>query len=203
MDNSSNPTYTHKTISSVELQEYTKNLSGHVIEADTYYSHIEYMNSPQGIIVLAHRDDDEVIEGIHPANLSDSINNAKNIIHPLADGDGNVFCTKPIAYNQHWMTRRSQGNLVLAALGKMIDSGDEAAPHFLPEEDYMLQMSIYDTPNGPVFLIFPAGEYDSDVVHVIRPAEEVEFLEEGQTKGYGPEFVEMKLADESSIKGTA
>lgn len=162
-------TYTHKTLNRNEFMSYMKTLSGPDIEADTFYSHIEYLNSPHGLIVLAHRDYDEVIEGFHPANLSDSVIAPNNRIEPLKGDSGILFSREPIAYNQHLMTRRSQGGLVLAAFGRMIDGGDPEAPRFLPPEDFTLQMSVHDTPEGPVFFVFSCDEENGDVVHVIHP----------------------------------
>lgn len=166
-------TYTHETLSYEEFATYAKSLSRPVVEADTYYSHIEYMNSPHGLIVLAHRDYDEVVEGIHPASLSHTIKTPKNIVEPLVRDDGNVFNCDPVAYNSHCLTRRSQGDMVLAAFGRMIDGSDPEAPCFLAPEDSTLQMSIHDTPNGPMLLVFPCGD-DEDVVHVIRPVNEMQ-----------------------------
>lgn len=162
-------TYTHKTLNRNEFLSYMKTLSGPDIEADSSYSHIEYLNSPHGLIVLAHRDYDEVIEGFHPANLSYSVTAPNNTIEPLKGDSGILFSREPIAYNQHLMTRRSQGGLVLAAFGRMIDGGDPEAPRFLPPEDFTLQMSVHDTPEGPVFFVFSCDD-NGDVVHVIHPA---------------------------------
>lgn len=195
--------YTHRAISYAEFLHRTKSLSGHNSYDEAYYSRIEYMNSPHGIIVLAHRDYDEAIEGIHPASLSDSIERPKNIVQPLTSEDGKMFNREPIAYNQHWMTRRSQGSLVLAAFGKMIDGGDEAAPCILPAKDSTLHMSIYEASNNPVIFIFHAGEEKSDVVYVIQSEEKVDFIEEGQTKSYPPEFIKMTPEDEAYIQGAA
>ncbi len=75
---------------------------------DELYSHVEYMNAPQGLILLAHHDDIVgQVDGIHPAALSDSIDRPVNIIEPLAAFDGKLFTRNPVAYNSHWMTRRS------------------------------------------------------------------------------------------------
>ncbi len=166
-------TYTHETLSYEEFATYAKSLSRPVVEADTYYSHIEYMNSPHGLVVLAHRDYDEGVEGIHPASLSHAIKTPKNIVEPFVGDDGNVFNCDPAAYNSHCLTRRSQGDLVFAAFGRMIDGGDPEAPRFLAPEDSTLQMSIHDTPNGPMLLVFPCGDGE-DVVHVIRPVNEMQ-----------------------------
>ncbi|MBO9097565.1 MULTISPECIES: hypothetical protein, partial [unclassified Rhizobium] len=129
-----------------------------------------YMNSPHGLVVLAHRDYDEVVEGVHPASISNSIETPKNIVEPLAGDDGTAFNLNPVAYNSHWLTRRSQGGLVLAAFGRMIDGGDDAAPRFIAHKDSTLEMSIHDTPDGPVFFVFSCHEENADIVHVIHPA---------------------------------
>lgn len=67
------------------------------------YRMVEYFNSPHGLIVYAHRADDQV-DGIHPASLSESIRSFRNIIEPLHHS--RYEGTK---YNVHYMTRRSQG----------------------------------------------------------------------------------------------
>jgi hypothetical protein len=93
----------------------------------------------------------------------------KNIVEVLEGDNGQPFKCQPIAYNRHWLTRRSQGGLVLAAFGRMIDGGDPEAPRFLAAEDSTLQMSVHDTPSGPLFFVFPGNDGGDDVVHVIRP----------------------------------
>ncbi len=59
-------------------------------------------------------------------------------------------------------------------------------------------LEILDAPVGPVAL------FDSltDDVHVIWPgiSGDVEFIQEGQTKSYRPEFVDMTPQDEASIR---
>lgn len=162
-------TYTHETLNFEGYLAYVKTLSGPVIEPDAFYSHIEYMNSPHGLIVLAHRDYDEVVEGIHPAKLSESISVPKNIVEPLEGDYGDDFGRELITYNRHWLTRRSQGSLVLAAFGRMIDGGDPEAPRFIAPEDSTLQMSVHDTPDGPVFCVFSGNGETENVVHIIRP----------------------------------
>lgn len=168
-------TYTHETLSYEEFATYAKPLSRPVVEADTYYSHIEYMNSPLGLLVLAHRDYDEVVEGVHPANISHSIKTPKNFVQPLAGDDGTAFGREPVAYDSHWLTRRSQGALVLAAFGRMIDGGAPEAPRFLATGDSTLQMSVHDTPSGPVFFIFASPDDGTeDLVHVVHPVNEMQ-----------------------------
>lgn len=169
MNNAPAATYTHETLDYEAFEAYAKSLSGPVIEPDTFYSHVEYMNSPHGLLVLAHRDYDEVVEGIHPASLSHTIATPKNVVEPLAGDRGDTFNREPIAYDSHWLTRRSQGSLVHAAFGRMIDGGDPEAPRFLASNDSTLQMSVHDTPNGPIIFVFPAYDGSEDVVHVIRP----------------------------------
>lgn len=134
---------------------------------DMLYSHVEYMNSPHGLIVLAHHNNvSGQVDGIHPASLSHSIDRPNNIIEPLKARDGTVFAREPVAYNSHWITRRSQGGLVLAGFGRMIDGGDPEAHCVEAPKGEGFTMTVYETPSGPVIGAFYVN---GRVVHVIRP----------------------------------
>lgn len=162
------------------------------------YDRVEYLNSPHGLIVLAHQNtDDAQVDGIHPSNLSGSIRNARNIIEPLKDSDGAIFSSVSGEFNAHWMTRRSQGALILSAFGRMIDGGDPEVVMLALSEAMALE--IFNAPVGPVIALFDSF---TDEVHVIWPgiSGDVTFLQEGQTKSCGPEFVNMTPEDGASIR---
>lgn len=162
------------------------------------YDPVEYLNSPHGLIVLAHQNTVAgQIDGIHPANLSGSISHNRNIVEPLKADDGMVFNNTPTATNLHWMTRRSQGALVLEAFGRMIDSdAPEACVLTSPEP---MALEIYDAPFGPVIALFDSFTND---VHIIWPgiAGDVEFIESGPFPNVEPDFVDMTPEDEANIR---
>ena len=163
------------------------------------YDRVEYLNSPHGLIVLAHQNtEDGQVDGIHPSNLSDSILNARNIIEPLKDSDGALFDSVSGEFSAHWMTRRSQGALLLSAFGRMVDGGDPETVMLASSE--AMSLEIFNAPVGPIVALFDSF---TDDVHVIWPGipGDVAFLQEGQTKTCGPEFVSMTPEDEVSIRG--
>ncbi|MEW4399613.1 hypothetical protein AB1J06_13085 [Agrobacterium tumefaciens] len=163
------------------------------------YDRVEYLNSPHGLIVLAHQNtEDAQVDGIHPSNLSDSILNARNIVEPLKDSDGALFSSALGKFSAHWMTRRSQGALILSAFGRMIDGDDPEAVMLVSSEAMTLE--IFNAPVGPIVALFDSFSND---VHVIWPglSGDVGFIQEGQTKSCGPEFVSMTPEDEASIRG--
>lgn len=123
------------------------------------YTMVEYFNSPVGLIVFAHHNTIAgQVDGIHPVALSDSIVSAHNIIEPLAGTGANAM-----AYNVHYMTRRSQGALVLKAFGRTIRGGDEEAPWFETSNSFKLE--VHNLEAGPII-----GAIESkDRVCVIRP----------------------------------
>lgn len=124
------------------------------------YRAVEYLNSPVGVIVLAHHDTAAgQIDGIHPVCISDSINRPANIIEPFSRATENAP-----AYNAHYMTRRSQGGMVLAAFGRMVDGGDESAPKVETENRFMIE--VFYSADGPVFGVI---DNEADKVHIIRP----------------------------------
>lgn len=206
-------TYAHETMSE-EAFRTVANAWSFTTFGDLLYSYVEYMNSPHGLIVLAHHGDSAgQVDGIHPASLSHSIGRPNNIVEPLTACDGTVFARDPVAYNSHWIGRRSQGGLVLAAFGRMIDGGDQEAPSFKAPEGEGFTMTVYDAPNGPVVGVFDANE---DVVHVIRPAaatlatseqgiddEGVEFLEGGPFPDTPVETDELSPEDVANVRGEA
>ncbi|GAK71145.1 hypothetical protein RRU01S_15_00700 [Agrobacterium rubi TR3 = NBRC 13261] len=139
------------------------------------YNCVEYLNSPSGLIILAHQNTrDRQVDGIHPAVLSESINSDRNIVEPLKSHSGNPFSNSPVEYNMHWMTRRSQGALIQKAFGRMIDQGDKEA--YVIELSTSVQLAIYDAPFGLVIAL--SGSRTNDVA-VILSAGEVDFMEEG------------------------
>lgn len=127
------------------------------------YSHVEYLNSPAGLIVLAHHNTPHgQVDGIHPASIGKSIINPRNIIEPLKGTK-----RSPYAYNVHYMTRRSQGSLILEAFGRMIDGGDSEVP--LIEANGHFTLEIYNSCAGPI-----VGVIESEKrVYVIMPVAEV------------------------------
>lgn len=128
------------------------------------YEAVEYLNAPQGLIVLAHREDGQV-DGIHPSCLSHHIESPRNIIEPFG---GPAF-----GYSNHWMTRRSQGGLVLGAFGKMIEQGDPQAPYIEPENSTTyFDLGFFATPKGLIVALYN----DDDTVHVIDQFEEAVFV---------------------------
>lgn len=163
--------YVHETMTEEAVGAFSNEWGSFAFGAELY-SHVEYMNAPQGLIVLAHHDDIVgQVDGIHPATLSDSIDRPNNIVEPLAAFDGRLFALSPVAYNSHWMSRRSQGGLLLAGFGRMIHGGAPEA-HCLEEPDSeCFSMTIYDAPHGPIIGVF---DLDAEVVHVIRPLEKEE-----------------------------
>jgi len=138
------------------------------------YGRVEYLNSPSGLIVLAHQDTNAgQIDGIHPASLSGSITSPRNIIEPFRTTD-----SAPIAYNLHWMTRRSQGALIHDAFGRMVDSGDPEANSIETPDGETMGMAIYDAPFGPVIALFDSFTND---VFVILEAGNADFIKGGES----------------------
>jgi hypothetical protein len=164
----SHPEYTVNTISRKEFRSRVAQLVGKrqargLTFKAPYYS-VEYLNSPVGLIIFAHHDTVEgQIDGIHPAGVSESINRPVNIIEPLDADAGGLH-----SYNVHYMTRRSQGPLILKAFGRMIHQGEPEAPSLKTNGRFSLE--IINTPAGPIVGV---TEYGGDVVHVIEPAEYV------------------------------
>lgn len=160
----SQPVYSHEAMTGKGARAYIASLfdgnnrRGLLMSAP--YGRVEYLNSPCGLIVLAHQNTVAgQVDGIHPANLSESINRPANIVEPFKRRDP----TTP-AYNAHYMTRRSQGGMVLEAFGRMIDGGDPLAPMLTTERRFSLE--IFDAPFGPVAAVTEIG---SDTVYLIRP----------------------------------
>jgi hypothetical protein len=123
------------------------------------YTMVEYFNSPVGLIVFAHHNTIAgQVDGIHPAALSDSIVSPHNIIEPLTGSGDNAM-----AYNVHYMTRRSQGSLVLKAFGRTIQGGEEEAPWFKTGKSF--QLEVYNLKTGVVI----GAIENEDRVCVIRP----------------------------------
>ncbi len=163
------------------------------------YDRVEYLNSPHGLIVLAHQNtDDAQVDGIHPSSLSGTILNEQNIVEPLRDSDGGQFSSVSGEFCAHWMTRRSQGALILSAFGRMIDGGDPEAVMLMSSEAMALE--IFNAPVGPIVALFDSS---TDDVQVIWPgvSGDVGFIQEGQTRSCGPAFVSMTPEDEVSIRG--
>lgn len=123
------------------------------------YYEVEYLNLPKGLVVLAHQDTvASQVDGIHPPEISKSIESDRNIVEPLR----RLHRDAP-AYNVHYMTRRSQGALVQEAFGRMVHGGSADAPSVSTEKSFRLE--IYNTKLGPII-----GAIESyDRVCVIRP----------------------------------
>lgn len=161
----SQPVYSHEAMTRKDARAYTASLfeetnrRGLLMTAP--YDCVEYLNSPSGLIVLAHHNAVAgQIDGIHPAELSRRIDRPANIVEPLKRRDS----TSP-SYCAHYMTRRSQGGLVLEAFGRMIDGGDPLAPMLTTERRFSFE--IFDAPFGPVVTVTEIG---CDTVYMIRPA---------------------------------
>lgn len=158
-------TYVHESLSGKSYRRYIaagkKSGALHLfLTTRALYDQVEYLNSPAGLIVLAHHDTiDGQVDGIHPASLSSSIDRSWNIIEPLQCGQ-----SKP-DYNTHYMGRKSQGALVLAAFGRMIHAGDAEAPNMRTDRHFSLQ--FFSAPSGPIVGVI---EFGTDTVHVIKPA---------------------------------
>jgi len=125
------------------------------------YCMVEYLNSPKGLVVLAHHNTDEQqVDGIHPNTISErTARNTRNIVEPLKGPRG----AAP-TYNVHYMTRRSQGPLVQEAFGRMVHGGDDEALSVSSEANFN-RIEIYNTKFGPVI----GAVESSDRVCVIRP----------------------------------
>lgn len=157
--------YDHETMSATKFQRYIG--AGRdaasidfIFALSALYAGVEYMNSPAGLIILAHQADRwGQVDGIHPACLSSSIEKPGNIIEP--------FRCRPVetAYNMHWMGRRSQGALVLEAFGRMIHGDDPEAPNLKTNSRFSLK--FYASAFGLIVGIFERG---TKAVHVIKPA---------------------------------
>lgn len=124
------------------------------------YCQVEYLNSPKGLVVLAHHDTIAgQVDGIHPPEISKSIKSERNIVELLKGSHRDA----PV-YNVHYMTRKSQGFLVQEAFGRMVHGGDEDAPSVSSEKNFR-RLEIYNTKLGPII-----GAIESDDrVCVIRP----------------------------------
>lgn len=128
------------------------------VEGFARYRHVEYLNSPLGLIVLAHQENDQV-DGIHPSSISDSVRTFTSIVEPLSERR-----YSGVSYSSHWLNRRKQGSLVLAAYGRMINQGDPEAVLLTPKHTFRLH--VYLTAHGPVVAV-----EDRDNVHVIAQHE--------------------------------
>lgn len=138
--------YGHATMRAETFDVFSKGWRS--IRLGESYGHVEYFNSSHGLIVLAHQNSVAgQIDGIHPASLSGSIASDRNLVEPLRDSDGAAFNHAPIAFNLHWMTRRSQGALILDAFGRMIDGGDPEANMLTSPEPMALE--IYERLSVP------------------------------------------------------
>lgn len=155
--------YTHETMNRKAFRRYVASTYGKAgvkptLNLKAHYEYVEYLNSPAGLLILAHRKfNGEQVDGIHPATISHSIESFRNIIEPLSQSDAPNF-------NAHYMTRRSQGGLILKAFGRMIDGGDPEA-HSLTSETY-LQVEVFAAPYGPLIGVI---DREADTVYVVRP----------------------------------
>lgn len=123
------------------------------------YHYVEYLNSPVGLVVLAHHDDAAgQVDGIHPASIGKSIKTPRNIVERLKKLHANAP-----DYNTHYMNRRDQGALVLEAFGRMIDGGDSEAPFV--KTDRRANLEFYNTQVGPIVGVIENPEE----VYVILP----------------------------------
>ncbi|MCQ0989941.1 hypothetical protein [Jiella marina] len=122
-----NATYTHEEMTreayaALLMSEIgDRDLVKTVRTADFY--HLEYINSPVGLVVLAHHGMNGC-EAIHPAAFDFE---AATGLKPLD--------TEPVPgvasnFLRHSIRRRQTGSLVLAACGRMIHAGEPEAPGF-------------------------------------------------------------------------
>lgn len=120
------------------------------------YDQVEYMNAPDGLLVLAHRRYSEQVDGIHPVALSRHVEHWRNIIEPLAGASSD--------YAVHNLTRRQHGGLVLGAFGRQIDVGAPEAPIFTKDGGGFYSLEVFSTPAGPIVAVIESAEK----VHVIE-----------------------------------
>lgn len=159
-------TFTHETVTLSAFRSYMsactdrKSVKPILVLIAPYYN-VEYLNSPKGLIVLAHQNtDDGQVDGIHPTTISEAIMTSRNIIEPLKSKQSGA-----LEYNVHYMTRRSQGTLILEAFGRMINGGDEEAISISTEKFFKLE--FYNTNLGLVIGVIEG----IDRVCIIRPNE--------------------------------
>lgn len=185
-------TYQHETMSRKDFRAYIANVFGHrgerglILKAP--YRYIEYFSAPAGLIVLAHHDDyTGQVDGIHPVSLSGHVEGLQSIIEPLSPNS---------RYAAHYLPRKWQGQLVLAAFGRQIKAGAPEAPS-IETDDGFFSLEIFDAPTGPI-----VGVLDGkSKVHVIRPAA-VEPCVRAQAPIRGAGFIQMTPEDEARIAST-
>ncbi|MDN2580879.1 hypothetical protein [Aquibium sp. ELW1220] len=161
--------YSHETTSRKGFRSYIADvLGGRGHRGLTFrapYEVIEYFNTPAGLIVFGHRGylHNEQVDGIHPASITNSIDRPQNISEPFCCADDQ--CP---AYNVHYMTRKSQGIMLMEAWpdGR---PAYEISPENLFKIDVdsggFYSLEAFKTPLGPIVAVFePSG-----IVHVIRP----------------------------------
>lgn len=157
--------FTDKTMTRAEFKSFVSNsVGGRKFRASAVfvapYCQVEYLNSPEGLILLAHQDTVAgQVDGIHPVTIGKSISSERNIVEPLKGSQ----CAAS-AYNVHNMTRRSQGALVLEAFGRMVHGGDDEA-HSVSSDKNFRRLEIYNTNFGP----FIGAIENKDRVCVIHP----------------------------------
>jgi hypothetical protein len=155
--------YSAKTMNWSAINQLIKQKNGRPacrVKGFSRYRHVEYLNSSIGLIVPAHQENDQV-DGIHPASISESVKTFTSIVEPLT---GAKYSGE--RYSCHWLNRRLQGSLVLAAYGRMIDQGDPEAILLTPKHTF--RMHVYMTAHGPVVVV-----EDREEVHVIARHDEL------------------------------
>lgn len=126
-------------------------------EMNGAYKHVEYFNSPYGLIVFAHQSNGQV-DGVHPAILSKSIEAPVNIIQTFGDDE---------SYSVHWINRRWQGALLISAFGRVIHP-DEAEAH-LVETKRRFSLDMFSSPLGLI-----VGICEGENVHALYATAEEE-----------------------------
>lgn len=152
-------TFSHRTMSRKAFRVYITQVYGwrgkRGLTLTANYKHVEYMSAPDGLIVLAHHDTIAgQVDGIHPVANSKHIEHWANIIEPLTSDCDHVV---------HYMTRKSQGGLMLGAFGRMIQPGDPEAKAFQRDSGRFV-IELFNGPKGPIVAIIE----NADTVHLIE-----------------------------------
>lgn len=151
-------TFSCRTMKAEECDEYLRatnsrrHARGRIFGAR--YKFIEYMDSPKGLLVLAHRSDDHLVDGIHPSCISETVSAYGNVV-PLGSADS--------GYALHVVSSRQQGSLVRESFGRMVDAGAPEAPS-IRCNDGMLRLGVYLRETGPLVCVASRP----DMVHVIE-----------------------------------
>jgi hypothetical protein len=153
-------TFSHRTLTEAQWRAHLKQSFGgrfaKKLPLRSNYVFVEYLSAPQGLIVLAHRDDPtSQVDGIHPVSLSMHVDDDRNIVEPLVN-----YST---GYAVHYLTRKQHGGLVLGAYDRMIQPRSKEAPCF-EKEDGGFHLELYCGKFGPIVGVLESP----DIIHVIE-----------------------------------